>query len=201
MIDVGLLSVIRRWYHREQFSLREIAKRTGLSRNTVRRYLRREMLEPSYTKHKRISQLDQYHELLIGWLQAQSTQARKQRRSVKQMYRELCSQGYSGSYDRVAAFARHFRQAQREEQGGANRKTYIPLSFAPGEAFQFDWSEESAVIAGVVSKVQVAHFKLCHSRVFLLRAYWQQSHEMLFDAHAWALPSLAGFLPKGSMTI
>lgn len=46
----------------------------------------------------------------------------------------------------------------------------MPLSFAPGEAFQFDWSEDSAIIAGVRTKLQVVHFKLSHSRAFLVRA-------------------------------
>ena len=40
MIDVATLSVIRRWALREQLSIREIARRTGLSRNTIRKYLR-----------------------------------------------------------------------------------------------------------------------------------------------------------------
>ena len=50
----------------------------------------------------------------------------------------------------------------------------------PGEAFQFDWSEDWAIIGG---ERHVAHFKLSYSRAFTLRAYPQQTHEMLFDAH------------------
>jgi transposase len=36
---VALVSVIRRWHLREGMPIREIARRTGLSRNTVRKYL------------------------------------------------------------------------------------------------------------------------------------------------------------------
>jgi hypothetical protein len=36
-----LLSVIRRWAFRDQLSIRGIARRTGLSRNTIRKYLRK----------------------------------------------------------------------------------------------------------------------------------------------------------------
>ena len=39
MIDVALLSVIRRWHFRDGMPIREITRRTGLSRNTVRKYL------------------------------------------------------------------------------------------------------------------------------------------------------------------
>lgn len=47
MNDVATLSVIRRWALREQLSIREIARRTGLSRNTIRKYLRDGEATPS----------------------------------------------------------------------------------------------------------------------------------------------------------
>ena len=59
----------------------------------------------------------------------------------------------------------------------------MPLQFAWGEAFQFDWSEEGIVIGGVYRRVQMAHLTLCASRAFWLVAYPGQLHEMLFDAH------------------
>ena len=74
---------------------------------------------------------------------------------------------------------------------------FVPLSFAPGEAFQFDWSEDWATIAGRRSKLQIAHFKLCHSRGFYLRAYRSQSHEMLFDAHYRAFEAFGGVPERG----
>ncbi len=63
------------------------------------------------------------------------------------------------------------------------RGTFVPLHFDSGDAFQFDWSEDFAVLGGERTKLQVAHIKLSHSRAFLLRAYPLQTHEMLFDAH------------------
>ncbi len=36
---MDLLSVIRRWHHRDGLPIREITRRTGLSRNTIRKYL------------------------------------------------------------------------------------------------------------------------------------------------------------------
>ena len=50
MIDVALLSVIRRWQLREGVSIREIAWRTQLSRNTIRRYLADGTPQPAYPK-------------------------------------------------------------------------------------------------------------------------------------------------------
>jgi transposase len=102
---------------------------------------------------------------------------------VKQLHADLVALGYTGSYNRVAAFAREWRANQQREQQTTGRGTFVPLTFRPGEAFQFDWSEDYALLGGERTKLQVAHIKLSHSRAFLVRAYLLQTHEMLFDAH------------------
>jgi transposase len=176
--------------------IREIARRTGLSRNTVRKYLVSDIVEPAYPKRKSPSKLDDYELTLTSWLHRESKRHRKQRRTVKQLHRDLVQLGYTGSYDRVAAFARDWRQAQHEAKGSSS-KAFVPLCFAPGEAFQFDWSEDWAVINGVNTKLQIAHLKLSHSRAFILRAYLLQTHEMLFDAHYHGLKALGGVPERG----
>jgi transposase len=197
VIDVALLSVIRRWHLREGMPIREISRRTGLSRNTVRKYLASGVVEPRYPKRKSPSKLDDYELTLTSWLFRESRRHRKQRKTLKQLHGDLMQLGYPGSYDRVAAFARHWRQAQQEAKRTAAKHTFVPLAFAPGEAFQFDWSEDYAVINGVSTKLQIAHFRLSHSRAFFLRAYLTQSHEMLFDAHYHAFQAFAGVPERG----
>lgn len=197
MIDVALLSVIRRWHLRDQMPIREIARRTGLSRNTVRKYLATDIVEPQYPDRKSPSKLDDYEATLRSWLFRESRRHRKQRKNARQLHQDLVSIGFSGSYDRVAAFARQWRQEQQDVEHGASKRTYVPLLFAPGEAFQFDWGENYAVIAGVNTKLQVAHTKLSHCRAFVLRAYMLQSHEMLFDAHYHAFRVFGGIPERG----
>ncbi len=116
---------------------------------------------------------------------------------MKRLYKDLVGLGYTGSYDRVAAFARQWRQAQQDAKLQATTHAYVPLQFAPGEAFQFDWSEDWVKINGVSTKLQIAHFKLCHSRAFFMRAYLTQSHEMLFDAHYHAFVAFGGIPERG----
>ena len=57
VIDMALLSVIRRWHFREHLSIREICRRTGLSRNTIRKYLRSDTVEPAFKVPDRPSKL------------------------------------------------------------------------------------------------------------------------------------------------
>ena len=178
-----LLSVIRRWHYRDHFSIREISRRTGLSRNTVRKYLRSDTVEPKFNIPDRPSKLDPYADKLSQMLRQEAGKSRKQKRTTKQLHADLAALGYDGSYNRVAAFARDWKAARQQEQKTCGRGVFVPLAFLPGEAFQFDWSEDWAIIGGERTKLQVAHFKLSYSRAFILRAYPQQTHEMLFDAH------------------
>jgi transposase len=77
-----------------------------------------------------------------------------------------------------------YAKAFDAERDAATAEAFVPLSFAPGEAYQFDWSHEVVLIAGTTVTVKVAHVRLCHSRMFFIRAYMRESQEMVFDAHA-----------------
>ena len=194
---MALLSVIRRWHFRERMPIRKIERRTGLSRNTIRKYLRSGAVEPKFKVPKRPSKLDPFAEKLSGWLRIETGKSRKHKRTAKQMYADLVVLGYDGSYGRVAAFVRAWKAERQREQQTSGRGTFVPLVFAPGEAFQFDWSEDWAVIAGERTKLQVAHSKLSHSRAFIVRAYPLQTHEMLFDALTQAFRVLGGVPRRG----
>jgi transposase len=194
---MGLLNVIRKLRLREKLPIREIARRTGLSRNTIKKYLNSGAIEPSFATPDRPSKLDPFAEKLAGWLKTEAGKSRKQRRTLKQMHADLVKLGFTGSYGRVAAFARQWRTDRQREQQTTGRGTFVPLSFRPGEAFQFDWSEDYGHLADERTKLQMAHIKLSHSRAFLLRAYPLQTHEMLFDAHWHAFRVFGGVPERG----
>lgn len=192
---MDLLSVIRRWRYRDKMPIREISRRTGVSRNTIRKYLRSGEVSPTYPERAIRTKLSDYESTLASWLARESRRGRKQRRNLKQLYEALVDLGYTGSYDRVAAYARVWRSEHDGRTG--TRGAYVPLTFAPGEAFQFDWSEEWVKLGGVSTKLCVAQFKLSYSRAFVLRAYLTQGHEMLFDAHNHGLAALGGVPERG----
>lgn len=194
---MGLLNIIRRMHLREQLSIREIARRTGLSRNTVSKHLAANTTEPRFATPARPSKLDPFAEKLAGWLKSEASKSRKQKRTLKQIHADLVVLGFTGSYGRVAAFARGWQADRQREQGTTGRGTFVPLTFGAGEAFQFDWSDDHAIIDGDRTKLQVAHIKLSHSRAFVLRAYLLQTHEMLFDAHWHAFRVFGGVPARG----
>ncbi len=71
------------------------------------------------------------------------------------------------------------------------------LTFALGEAFQFDWSEEGLLIGRLFRRISVSNMKLCASRAFWLVAHPSQGHEMLFDTHTRSSAPLGGVPCRG----
>jgi hypothetical protein len=89
-----LLSGIRRWHYRDHFSIREISRRTGLSRDTVRKYLRSDTVEPKFAVPDRPSRLNPYADKLSHMLRQEAGKSRKQKRTVKQLHADLAALGY-----------------------------------------------------------------------------------------------------------
>ena len=197
VVDMALLSVIRRWHFRDEMPIREIERRTGLSRDTIHKYLRAGTVEPAFKVPDRPSKLDPFAEKLSGWLRTESAKSRKQRRTAKQMHADLVVLGFDGSYGRMSAFVRAWKAERQREAQTSGRGTFVPLMFTAAEAFQFDWSEDWAMLGGRQTKLQVAHTKLSHSRAFAVRAYPLQTHEMLFDALTQAFRVLGGVPRRG----
>jgi transposase len=134
---MALLSIIRGWALRDQLSIREISRRTGLSRNTIRKALRAGAVELKFKVPERPSQLDAFADKLAGWLKAEASKPRKQKRTIKQLHADLMAIGFDGSYGRVAAFVRYWKADRQREQQTIGRGVFVPLAFQPGEAFQF----------------------------------------------------------------
>jgi transcriptional regulator with XRE-family HTH domain len=120
---VALLGIIRRWHIRDQVTLREIARRLGISRNTVRRYLRSEATEPSYADRRTLNAIDKYAFQLSALLKTEAAKSRKQRRTLKQLHEELKELGFEGSYGRVAAFTWVWRTGQSDRVNSAGKRT------------------------------------------------------------------------------
>jgi transposase len=142
VIDMELLGVIRRWHHREHMPIREIERRTGLSRNTIRKDLRSDAVEVKFKVPERPSRLDPFADKLSGWLEVESGKGRKVRRTARRLHADLVALGYDGSDARVAAFIRDWQAERTVAQRTTGRGVFVPLAFQPGEAFQFDWSED-----------------------------------------------------------
>ena len=191
---MDMIGKVRRMKMRDGVSVSEIARKTGLSRNTVKKWLKAPAaVEPRYERPAKEGKLSAFEATLVAALKTDAHRARDQRRTARALFVQIQAQGYRGGYSAVTDFIRAWRQ----DSGKDTTKAFVPLSFELGEAFQFDWSEEGIVVGGVYHQAQVAHLKLCASRAFWLVAYPSQGHEMLFDAHTRSFAALGGVARRG----
>lgn len=183
--------------HREGNSINKIVDSLNISRNTVRNIIRSNSTDYVPKKYKRSVQhyptLQDYIDDLDKMLKQDMKLPVKARRSCKKYYTQLETQGYKGSYDSVRRYVKKWHEGNTVQL----KKCFIPLYFNPAEAYQFDWSEEIVVLIGKITKIKVAHFKLCYSRMFFVRAYTRETQEMLFDAHDKAFIFFGGLTSRG----
>jgi transposase len=189
---VETIGKIRRWHRIDKLSISQIARRLGASRNTVKKYLKSNATQSKYSSRpKRFPVMGPWAARLLELLREDAGKAVRERRNGQRLYDTLAQEGFSGSYPTLQRAIRGWR-AEHERAVG---RVFIPLAFAAGEAYQFDWSYETVELGGQVQPVKVAHLRLCHSRVFLAVAYLREAQEMVFDAH-WRAFQLWGGVPR-----
>ena len=194
MLVVETIAKVRRDHIVDKKPIKAIARDRGLSRNTVRKVLRSGETSFAYEREDQpYPKLGPYLEELECLLAENEKRSRRERVTLLRLSEDLGRSGYSGGYDAVRRYAQRWRAALAS--GGSD--AFIPLSFSPGEAYQFDWSHEIVVLGGVTSTLKVAHVRLCHSRMMFVRAYPRETQEMVFDAHEWAFLFFGGACTRG----
>ena len=197
MITVDTVGKVRRAHFVEGKAIKRIMREQNLSRNTVRGIVRAGAggaTAREYTrKEQPLPQIGPHVAALDKMLADNVTVPKRERLTYQRVYEELRLVGYDGGYDAV----RRYGRAWAEREGVRLAAAFVPLSFAAGEAYQFDWSHEIVVLVGVVTTVKLAQVRLCHSRMLFVRAYMRESQEMVFDAHEKAFAFFKGVPKRG----
>ena len=195
MLVVETIAKIRRRHLGAGESIRAIARGLGVSRNTVRKVVRGGATEHRYDRGaaQPRPKLDGFIHDLEGLLEANEKRKPRDRLTLKTIWSRLCDRGCEAGYEAVRRYARQWLAQRGSGLGGA----YVPLAFDPGEAFQFDWSHELVLLAGMPVTVKVAQFTLCYSRMPLVRCYPRETQEMVFDAHDRAFATFGGHCGRG----
>src|SRR6201746_2183217 len=186
---VEAIAKIRRAYFVHGQPIKAICRDFGVSRKVVRKVIRSEATEFRYEREAQpFPRIGPWSEKLDQLLLANEGKASRERLTLIRLFEELRGCGFGGGYDAVRRYARRWST----ERGATTAAAYVPLSFAPGEAYQFDWSHEVVLLNGTTVTVKVAHVRLCHSRMLFVRAYPRETQEMVFDAHDRAFALFKG---------
>src|SRR6202158_1572172 len=194
MLIVETIARIRREHFIKGKTIKEIARDLKVSRNTVRKVLRSG--ETSFEYEREVQprpKLGRWAADLDGLLASNVAKSAREQLTLIRLSEELRALGYDGGYDAVRRYARRWAK----QHGQSTAAAYVPLSFAPGEAYQFDWSHEIVLLNGVTVTVKAAHVRLCHSRMLFVRVYPRETQEMVFDAHDRAFALFKGACGRG----
>ena len=194
MLVVETIARIRREHLDRGKSIRRIARELKLSRNTVRKAIRGDVAAFGYQRSVQpLPKLGPWVGKLEDLLEANERKRQRDRLSVLRIFERSQDEGYEGGYDAVRRYAASWRR--RHSKSGS--QAYVPLIFDPGEAYQFDWSHEYAVVAGTTTRVKAAHLRLCHSRLFLVQIFPREGQEMVFEAHERSFRFFGGVCRRG----
>ena len=182
-------------HFREKKSVREIVRLTSLSRNAARKWLKAAVLEePKYRRSEAPGKLTPFQESRKLVLKVDAHRPRRERRTARALHAQIKTGATRAA---TAASPTSCARGATVKGQSVSTTTFVPLASELGEAFQFDWSEDWAVLGGERVKLQAAHTKLSHSKAFIVRAYPLQTHEMLFDALTQAFRVLGGVPQRG----
>ena len=150
MLVVETVEKVRRAYFIQGKSINPICRELRVSRNTVRKVVRSGATEFSYDRSTQPRpKIDPWRSVLDEMLAENAQQPKRVRLTLVRVYEELRNLGFDGSYDAVRRYAANWSNATREASAAA----YVPLSFDPDEAYQFDWSQEVVLIDGATTLI------------------------------------------------
>lgn len=171
----------------EGLSQRAIARRLGISRNTVKRYFLGQNLpgERAKTESKLQVITPEVIEFVKRCLAQDKTANRKQRHTAKRIYDRLKHEkGFQGAESTLRRLVSQLRVKMPE--------VYIPLAFSPGEAAQVDWGTATVFIANQKTEVHLFCFRLCNSCAPFVMAFPVEREEAFLEAHQRAFEYFGG---------
>lgn len=164
---------------RDGYSIRAIARKLGIHRNTVKKYLGCPEV-PQYRRRSRSpSKLDPYKQLIKDYLDQEPY-------SATWLLDRLRLQGYTGGYELVKQYA-------REIKGQQMRLAYIRFETEPGRQAQVDWGDFQVQEAdGSTTKVYVFVMVLGYSRAMYVELVERCTLEQFLDCHIRAFKYFGG---------
>ncbi len=94
---MDMIGKVRRMKMRDGVSISEISRKTGLSRNTVKKWLKAPAaIEPRYQRVQKVGKLSAFEATLVAALKTDAHRARDQRRTARALFVQIQAQGYRG---------------------------------------------------------------------------------------------------------
>ena len=180
---------IRRDHRDEGLSYRELARRHGVHRRTVRQAVADATPPPRKAPVRESPVLGAYEATVRAWLVVDQSAPRKQRHTARRIWQRLIDEeGARVAESSVRALVARLRG----EIGTGRSVVTVPQTHGAGAEAEVDFGEFTAVIAGVVTRLFMFVLRLSHSGKAVHIAYANQAQESFLDGHVRAFTALGG---------
>ena len=187
MIKVDKIEQIRRAYHIEGKSIRQIAREQHVSRRTVSKAISQaEAGQYTLTNPREAPVLGRYKAKIKELLESNDKLPGKHRLTGQKIFNLIWKEGYRGSVSGVRLYLWQLKKERRVVQ------VFIPLEFEPGQDAQVDWGEAQVLLAGQQETVQLFVMRLCYSRKIFTMAFPSQKGECFWEGHVAAFEHFGG---------
>lgn len=187
MIDI---EYIRKLRYVKGWSIREIAKSVGHSRNTITKYLASDIKEPKYKlkEQREKPKLGKYEQIIREWIEKDEKMPVKQRHTAHRIYERLKAEyEYTGCEASVRKLVRTIKKVKPE--------AYLPLEYELGNEAQCDFGQAEIIVKGERIIVQMFCMKLMASKKHFVILFPNQKSEAFYEGHKQAFEYFGG-VPK-----
>jgi transposase len=183
--------LIRRMVLVDGLSEREVARRLGHSRKSIRKAIQHSSPVPySLSEPKLRPKLDPFLPIIRQWLIDDQQKPRKQRHTATRIWERLRDEHqFTGQRRNVSDVVSMIRRELTPPE------VFVPIEHPPGDEFQIDWGEATIELNNVSTKVMVFCARSAYSKATFVRAYLRDDLPSFLDAHVWLLSQLGG-VPK-----
>ncbi|HXG90162.1 IS21 family transposase [Plantibacter sp. RU18] len=188
-----LFARIRRDARVEELSIRELSRRHGVARETVRTALAQAEPSPRKVPVRVAAKLEMFKPAIDAMLLQDTTAPRKQRHTARRVLARLADEhgAVELSYSTVRDYVRR-RRPEIDAQVGRHLEVFVPQEHAPGAEAEVDFGEVWVVLAGVKTKCHMFAFRLSHSGKAVHRIYSTQGQEAFLEGHIEAFETIGG---------
>lgn len=194
---VELFALIRRDARVEGLSIRELARRHGVGRPTVRLALSQAEPPPAKIRVRTAPRLDVFKPVIDAMLVADTDAPRKQHHTARRVFARLIEEHGATelSYSTVRDYVRR-RRPEINAEAGRLPEAFVPQEHAPGAEAEVDFGDVWVILAGVKTRCHMFTFRLSHSGKAIHRVYSTQGQEAFLEGHIDAFDDIGGVPAK-----
>lgn len=192
MLKVDQYEYVRTAHRVYGKTIREIARETGHSRNTIKKALKGEHSGYKPRTHQAFPVLGSYLPVIDKWLEDDKQRPKKQRHTAVRVYNRLRQEhDYMGSETAVRQYVR----SAKLRIGVGARQAFIPLDPKIGVEAEVDWGTCGAILNGKFVRLKHFCMRSKYSGKHFVCCYPCERQQALLDGHIHAFSYFGGVFP------